>query len=73
MAGDILVARPFGVVLTAVGSVLFVVSLPFTALGGRGQTKPPMCWSSVPRRKRSCVAWVAPTSGRYHDPNDVGH
>ena len=37
MAGDILVARPFGMVLTLAGSVLFVVSLPFSALGGNVQ------------------------------------
>ncbi len=34
MVGDILVARPMGVVLTAAGAVLFVVSLPFTAIAG---------------------------------------
>ncbi len=28
MAGDLLIARPAGVVLTALGSVAFVVSLP---------------------------------------------
>ncbi len=31
---DILVARPLGIVATGVGAVLFVVSLPFSALGG---------------------------------------
>ena len=31
---DILVARPLGIVVTAVGAALFVVSLPFSALGG---------------------------------------
>lgn len=34
MAADLLVARPLGVVLTAVGAATFVVSLPFSALGG---------------------------------------
>lgn len=34
MAGDLLIARPAGVVLTALGSVAFVVSLPFSAAGG---------------------------------------
>ncbi len=42
MAGDILVARPIGVVLTAAGSVLFVVSLPFTAIAG-GVTRGRRC------------------------------
>lgn len=34
MVADVLVARPLGVVFTVVGSALFVVSLPFSALGG---------------------------------------
>ena len=32
--GDALVARPIGLALTVLGSAVFVVSLPFTALGG---------------------------------------
>lgn len=32
--GDMLVARPALVVVTAVGSVLYLVTLPFSALGG---------------------------------------
>jgi hypothetical protein len=34
MVGDLVVARPIGVVLTAVGAAAFVVSLPFTLLAG---------------------------------------
>jgi hypothetical protein len=34
MMGDLIIARPMLVALTAVGAVAFVVSLPFTALGG---------------------------------------
>lgn len=34
MAGDLVVARPIGLVLTAAGSAVFLVSLPFTALAG---------------------------------------
>jgi len=34
MTGDILIARPIGVVVTAVGTLAFLASLPFTALGG---------------------------------------
>jgi hypothetical protein len=34
MAGDLLVARPIGLVLTAAGSALFLVTLPFSAAGG---------------------------------------
>lgn len=34
MAGDLVVARPIGLVLTAVGGAAFLVSLPLTALAG---------------------------------------
>ena len=38
MAGDALVARPLGLCATVIGGALFVISLPFSALGGN--TKP---------------------------------
>jgi hypothetical protein len=34
MAGDILVVRPLGIIATVGGSALFIVALPFSALGG---------------------------------------
>ena len=34
MVGDLLVARPFGVVMTAGGAAIWLVSLPFTLLSG---------------------------------------
>lgn len=34
MAGDLIVARPIGLVLTAAGGAAFLVSLPLTALAG---------------------------------------
>lgn len=34
MTSDLVVARPIGVAMTAIGAAVFVVSLPFTALGG---------------------------------------
>lgn len=34
MTGDLLVARPIGLVMTVVGAAAFVVSLPFTVLAG---------------------------------------
>ena len=34
MVGDLLVARPLLLVATVIGTGLFVVALPFTALGG---------------------------------------
>ena len=34
MMGDLLIARPLLLGVTAIGTVAFIVSLPFTALGG---------------------------------------
>ena len=34
MAFDLVVARPVGIAATAVGTALFIVSLPFSLLGG---------------------------------------
>ena len=34
MTADLLVGRPFGLVATVLGTSAFVVSLPFSALGG---------------------------------------
>ena len=34
MAADLLVVRPLGLVASVVGTAVFIVSLPFSALGG---------------------------------------
>jgi hypothetical protein len=34
MTGDLLIARPLGIVITTVGAAAFLVSLPFSAAGG---------------------------------------
>jgi len=34
MAGDLVIARPAGIILTVLGSAAFVLSLPFSAGGG---------------------------------------
>ena len=34
MAADVLIVRPLGIVATVVGSALFIIALPFAALGG---------------------------------------
>ncbi|MEJ6655230.1 MAG: multidrug transporter [Pseudomonas sp.] len=34
MVGDLIIARPIGAAITAVGAAAFVISLPFTALAG---------------------------------------
>lgn len=38
MAGDALIVRPLGLCATLIGGAVFIVSLPFSALGGN--TKP---------------------------------
>lgn len=37
MAGDAIIARPLGVLFTAVGAVLYVVTLPFSLAGGNAK------------------------------------
>jgi len=34
MAGDLVVARPLGLIATVLGTAVFIVSLPFSLLGG---------------------------------------
>lgn len=34
MTGDVLIARPVGLVITTIGTAAFIVSLPFSAAGG---------------------------------------
>lgn len=43
MAADIALARPFGAVATVAGLAVFVVSAPFSALGGNSQE----AWNSL--------------------------
>ena len=70
MAGDLLVARPFGVVWTVAGSALFVVSLPFTALGGNvKQAANTLVIGPAKETFVRCLGCT--TSGRYVDPNEV--
>lgn len=72
MAGDLLIARPLGVVWTAAGSVLFVVSLPFTALGGN--VKQAADTLVIGPAKETFVRCLGcSTAGRYDDPNAVSH
>lgn len=37
MAGDLIIARPVGLVATVVGSALYVISLPFSLAGGNAK------------------------------------
>jgi len=37
MAGDALIARPLGLAITAVGTVIYIVTLPFSLAGGNSK------------------------------------
>lgn len=37
MVGDLVIARPLGVVFTAVGAVAYIVTLPFSLAGGNAK------------------------------------
>ena len=70
MAGDLLIARPFGVVWTVAGSALFVVSLPFTAVSGN--IKPAAHTLVVgPFRETFIRCLGCVNTGRYSDPNQA--
>lgn len=69
MAGDVLIARPLGLVWTVAGSALFVVSLPFTALGGN--VKQAADTLVVGPAKETFLRCLGCTNGRYSDPNEA--
>jgi hypothetical protein len=65
MFGDLVVARPLGVVITAVGSVAFVVALPFSALGGNvEESADALVMGPVRETFLRCLG--CQSSGRYH-------
>ncbi len=37
MTGDLLIARPFMLTITAIGGAVYIASLPFTLLGGNSE------------------------------------
>lgn len=56
MTGDALFARPIGLGATAVGSVLFVITLPFSALGGNvGQAAETLVYYPARETFRRCL------------------
>ena len=67
MVADAVVARPLGVVFTAVGTAAFIVSLPFTAIGG-GMTQAADKLVVGPA-KETFVRCLGCPLGRYSDPN----
>ncbi len=68
MAMDALVARPFGFVITAVGAATFVVTLPFSALGGNVD-KAADALVLGPARTTFVRCLGCRTEGRYQSPD----
>jgi hypothetical protein len=67
MFGDLVVARPIGVVVTAVGSVAFVLALPFSALGGNVEESAEALVMGPARETfQRCLGCTS--SGRYYAP-----
>ncbi|AWM79570.1 multidrug transporter [Gammaproteobacteria bacterium ESL0073] len=64
MVGDLLIARPLGLIFTAVGTGVFVVTLPFSALGGNvGEAADALV---VTPAKTTFVRCLGCTEGRKH-------
>lgn len=59
MAGDAVFVRPVLLATTIVGSAVYLVSLPFSLLGGNAEEAGEV-WLLVRRKQPSFGAWVAP-------------
>ncbi|MEM6708547.1 MAG: multidrug transporter [Pseudomonadota bacterium] len=69
MVGDVLVARPVGAAMTAIGTVAFIVSLPLSALGGNvGKAAEKLVVD--PARETFVRCLGCRNTGRYHKPKD---
>lgn len=69
MTGDLIIARPVGIAITAVGAAVFVLTLPFSAAGGN--VKQSAQTLVVKPAKETFVRCLGcKTAGRYIDPND---
>src|SRR5215470_84231 len=71
MVADLLVARPLGVVFTAVGATVFVVSLPFTAAAG-GVKEAAHGLVVGPAKETFVRCLGCASSGYYHDMTQTG-
>lgn len=69
MTGDVLIARPVGVVLTAVGAAAFLVSLPFSAAGGNVEQAADTLVMG-PARETFVRCLGCRKAGRYQQPRD---
>ena len=69
MFADAVVARPFGLAATVLGSAAFIVSLPFTALGGNvGEAANELVVGPAKSTFVRCLGCKA--SGRYQSPDE---
>lgn len=68
MIMDAVVARPVGLLITTVGAAAFVVSLPFSALGGNVD-KAAEALVLAPGRMTFTRCLGCRTEGRYQDPD----
>ena len=70
MAADMIVGRPFGLIATALGTATFIVSLPFSALGGNvEQAAEHLVVKPAQATFVRCLG--CRTSGRYLDPDEA--
>ena len=76
MTGDLLVARPIGLVMTLVGGAAFLVSLPLTALAGSvGESAEMLVVGPAKTTFMRCLGCIEPGYSnkdleRYHDTGD---
>lgn len=68
MAGDLIIARPVGAVITTLGAAAFVLTLPFSALGGNVK-QAAQTLVVKPARETFVRCLGCKTAGRYIDPN----
>ena len=68
MTGDLVVARPLGMAITAVGAAVFVVTLPFSAAGGNIKQSA-QALVVKPARETFVRCLGCKTAGRYVDPD----
>ncbi|MFW6092330.1 MAG: hypothetical protein ACODAC_00050 [Pseudomonadota bacterium] len=69
MAADLLIARPAGVVVTTLGAVAFVASLPFSAAGGNVDQAAETLVAG-PARETFVRCLGCRSAGRHHDPRE---
>jgi len=67
MAGDLIIARPLGIVATTLGAAAFVVSLPFSAAGGNVEQAADMLVVG-PARETFVRCLGCRSAGRYQEP-----